>query len=483
MSRLSWATIKETIVPLWLLSFSASVAHHWSVAREAWKIENDKKKVRRNRHDLAFLPASIEIMETPAHPLGRAVALTIVAFFCIAVTWAIVGTIDIVATATGKIIPTERTKIVQPLGSGIVKAIHIRDGQSVQQGDILIELDATDTQADLERLTKEFGNASLSVSRLKALLADDPLAAFEPPKNLNAHLVDMHKTHLISQWQKHQAEMSAMEADIVQRTAELTTIRVDISRLTSIIPKVRQRVDARRSLVNKGIASKTEFLELEQELVEYEGQLAVQRAKIDETNATLAAAQSRLISAKAEFRRLVLAELVEQEQQVGAIEQELIKAVEKARNQTLRAPVSGKVQELSIHTVGGVVTPAQKLLSIVPANSELEIEVKILNKDIGFVHENQDVEIKIDSFPFTKYGTIAGEVVSLSRDSIEDEQQGLVYPARVSMARTEIQSGDKMIELSPGMSVTVEIKTGKRKLIEYLLAPLQEYQSESLQER
>ncbi len=147
------------------------------------------------------------------------------------------------------------------------------------------------------------------------------------------------------------------------------------------------------------------------------------------------------------------------------------------------APVSGKIQQLAIHTVGGVVTPAQELLSIVPADSGLEIEVKVLNKDIGFVHEKQDVEIKVDSFPFTKYGTIEGDVLSLSRDSIEDEQQGLVYPARISMSKTEIQSGDKMVDLTPGMSVTVEIKTGKRKLIEYLLAPLQEYQDESLRER
>ncbi|WP_417822301.1 HlyD family efflux transporter periplasmic adaptor subunit, partial [Terasakiella sp.] len=110
------------------------------------------------------------------------------------------------------------------------------------------------------------------------------------------------------------------------------------------------------------------------------------------------------------------------------------------------APVSGKIQQLAIHTVGGVVTPAQELLSIVPADSGLEIEVKVLNKDIGFVHEKQDVEIKVDSFPFTKYGTIEGDVLSLSRDSIEDEQQGLVYPARISMSKTEIQSGDKMVD-------------------------------------
>jgi len=235
--------------------------------------------------------------------------------------------------------------------------------------------------------------------------------------------------------------------------------------------------------VAKGIASRTEFLQLQQELVEYEGQLSVQRARLIEADATLKASESRLDSINAEFQRITYGELLEAEQESLSLEQETIKAVQRADNQTLRAPVSGKVQELVIHTVGGVVTPAQELLAIVPAESGLEIEVNILNTDIGFVHEEQEVEIKIDSFPFTKYGTIHGQVISLSRDSIEDENLGLVYPARIHMEKTQIQSGDKLVDLTPGMSTTVEIKTGKRKMIEYLLAPLQEYQAESLRER
>jgi len=477
------AALKDRCPPDWVYSLWAVFSHHGKVAREAWKQENEKEKVSKDSHELAFLPASLEIMETPAHPLGRAVALTIVAFFVLAVTWAVVGTIDIVATATGKIVPTERTKTVQPLESGIVRAIHVHDGQMVTAGDVVIELDPTDTQADMHRLGKEYLNAQLNAARLSALLEDDPKAAYHEPENAPKRIAQMHYTHMLSQWEKQKAEVATIKAEVAQRNAELATVRADINRLSKILPKVSQRVEARRSLVNKGISSRTEFLELEQELVEYEGQLAVQRAKVIEAEATLGAAKSRLQTTHAEFRRTILSELVEAEQQANSLEQELIKAKEKARHQKLIAPVSGKVQQLAIHTIGGVVTPAQELLSIVPADSGLEIEVKVQNKDIGFVHEEQEVEIKIDSFPFTKYGTIHGSVLSLSRDSIEDEQQGLVYPARISMGRTQIQSGNKMVELTPGMSVTVEIKTGKRQLIQYLLAPLQEYQDESLRER
>lgn len=470
-------------LPHWMLSLYAGLKHHATVARAAWRQENEKEKIKKDKHELAFLPASLEIMETPAHPLGRAVALTIVAFFCLAVIWAVFGSIDIIATATGKIVPTERTKTLQPLESGIVRAIHIHDGQIVEKGEVLVELDPTDTQADLDRLDKEYLNARLNVARLSALLENDPKTAYKAPVEASEHQARMHYTHMLSQWEKQRAEKETIKAEVAQRNAELATVRAEITRLKTVLPKIRQRVSARQGLVKKGIASKTEFLELEQELAEYEGQLAVQRAKVIEAEATLVAAKSRLQTATADFQRTVLSELVDAEQQANSLEQERIKAKERTRHQTLIAPVSGKVQQLAIHTVGGVVTPAQELLSIVPADSGLEIEVKVLNKDIGFVHEEQDVEIKVDSFPFTKYGTIEGGVLSLSRDSIEDEQQGLVYPARISMSKTEIQSGDKMVDLTPGMSVTVEIKTGKRKLIEYLLAPLQEYQDESLRER
>lgn len=473
----------DRYTPAWIFSLIATFKHHAAIVKESWKQENEKEKVTKDKHELAFLPASLEIMETPAHPLGRAVALTIVAFFCLTITWAVFGKIDIIATTTGKIVPTERTKTLQPLESGIVRAIHIHDGQVVQKGDVLIKLDPTDTKADLDRLDQEYLNAQLNLSRLSALLEDDPKAAYQAPVKASKRMAEMHYSHMVSQWEKQKAEVVTLRAEIAQRKAELATVRADITRLSKILPKVSQRVKARRSLVERGISSRTEFLELEQELLEHEGQLAVQRAKIIEADATLGMAKSRLQSSKAEFRRTILSELVEVEQQANSLQQEQIKAAERSRNQTLIAPVSGKIQQLAIHTLGGVVTPAQELLSIVPADSGLEIEVIVLNKDIGFVHEKQDVEIKIDSFPFTKYGTIDGKLLSLSRDSIEDEQQGLVYPARISMAKTEIQSGNKMVELTPGMSVTVEIKTGKRQLIQYLLAPLQEYQDESLHER
>ncbi len=149
----------------------------------------------------------------------------------------------------------------------------------------------------------------------------------------------------------------------------------------------------------------------------------------------------------------------------------------------LRSPVDGVVQQLSVHTVGGVVTPAETLMHVVPRTGPLEVRCRVLNKDIGFIRAGQVAEVKVEAFPFTKYGIIDGLVLHISKDAIPDEKLGLVYDARIVMAATQIFADSRMINLSPGMTVTAEIKTGKRKIIEYLLSPLMRYQDEALRER
>jgi hemolysin D len=235
--------------------------------------------------------------------------------------------------------------------------------------------------------------------------------------------------------------------------------------------------------MKKGYVAKATFLELEQQLLELQGQLGVQRKRFDEANSSLSYTRKQRKQVEAEFNRTIIIQRGDALKRAKSFEQDVIKAQERSRLQTLRAPVDGVVQQLVIHTVGGVVTPAQELMVIVPADTRIEVQVMVLNKDIGFVHTNQRAEIKIESFPFTKYGTIDGKVLHISRDAVQDEKLGLIYPARVEMAKSTILSGNKEVRLTPGMVTTVEIKTGKRRLIEYILAPLQRYQDESMRER
>ncbi len=175
--------------------------------------------------------------------------------------------------------------------------------------------------------------------------------------------------------------------------------------------------------------------------------------------------------------------LAEAERKAASLTQERVKADSRQRLMTLVAPVDGTVQQLAVHTVGGVVTEAQVLMVVVPTDEALEVDAFLENKDIGFVRAGQEAVVKIETFPFTRYGTVAATVAHVSDDAIADEKKGLIYSARARLARTSIRVDERMVNLSPGMAVTVEIKTGQRRVIEYFLSPLLQYQDESLRER
>lgn len=467
-----------------LYAFIGSIKLYWSIAQESLRQEKaGPPPFKRKRQELEFLPAVLEVVDSPPSPLGRGILFTITVFFLIALTWSIVGEVDIIATAQGKVIPSGKVKVIQPLETGVVRTIHVHDGQIVNAGDILIELDPTDAAADATRLAHELMTARVNIARMEALLFDKPMDAFFPPEDAPQDLVARNRRHLESALSERNARLDAIDNEVLQRRAEIRTTQVEMKRLKMILPNVRERVEKRRELLEKGYTPRLDFLELEQELIDTEQQLLSADSKLNELQAALRATSSRRDQLIAEDRRTLQDQLAEVTAQADSLEQELIKARDRNRLQTLKAPVDGMVQQLAVHTEGGVVTPAQELLTIVPAGDSIEIEAMVLNKDIGFVRDGQDAEIKVESFPFTKYGTIRGDVKTVSRDAILDENQGWVYPARFNLWETEIVVGNKYVTLSPGMNVTVEVKTGKRKMIQYLLAPLQEYQSESLRER
>ncbi|WGD55005.1 HlyD family type I secretion periplasmic adaptor subunit [Bradyrhizobium sp. CB1650] len=461
-------------------------------------------ELRRREHEIAFLPAALEITETPPSPIGRAIAASIVAVFCMALVWAALGSVDIVATATGKIVPGGRTKLIQPFETGVVRAIHVRDGQSVKAGDILIELDPTMTEADQERQKSDLVAAALDVARLRAALAEDPLAAFQPPPGASAAEVEMHRQFLISQRAEQSAKLSEIERQEGQKEAERATTSASVAKLQATIPVLQERVDIRKGLVEKALASKVVYLSEYQELVGLQQDLVLQQSRLREADAAIALLKETKERTAAEYRRVIYDALAKAEQKATSSAQEVIKAERRTKLQHLTAPVDGVVQQLAVHTVGGVVTPAQAIAVVVPSASQLEIEAMLSNRDIGFVHPGQKAEIKVDTFNFTRYGLLHGDVLSVSSDAItrdrppvgtndraagaatstsEPRGQELEYAARISLDRTDMQIDEKLVKLGPGMAVTVEIKTGTRRIISYLLSPLARYRQESLRER
>jgi hemolysin D len=460
----------------------------------------------RRANELAFLPAALEIAETPPSPVGRAIGATIILLFCVAVTWAWAGTIDIVAATTGKIVPSGRTKVIQPFETGVVRSIRVQDGQAVKAGDVLIELDPTVNAAERDHLHNDLLAEQLNIARLHAALAgaDDPTAAFHPPAGAGAALISAQRQLLLNQVTEHRARIASLARQQAQKEAEQGTIVATIHKLEATIPVIQQRVDIRKTLMDKELGSKLTYFEILQLLVEQQEDLGVRKSHLREAEAAAAAIRETRGQAEAEYRRTLSDELAKAEQKASGLAQDLIKAEQKTKLQLLTSPVDGVVQQLAIHTVGGVVTPAQALLAVVPSDSRLEIEAMISNRDIGFVHAGQEAEIKIDTFSFTRYGLLRGTVLTVSQDAVirdrrqdraddralgtqndtsEPKGQELNYSARISLDRTRMQIDDRVVDLSPGMAATVEIKTGSRTILSYLLSPLLRYRQEALHER
>jgi hemolysin D len=469
--------------------------------------------IRRREHELAFLPAALEIVETPPSPIGRAIGATIIAMFCLSLAWACWGSVDILATARGKVIPTGRSKVVQPFETGVVRAIHVHDGAKVKEGDVLIELDPTMNAAEREHLQADLTAAQLDVARLRAALADtpNPLDNFYPPQRADAAQISTQSQFLSTQIAEQRAKLAGLDRQRMQKEAERGTSAAAISKIEALIPLLEQQVNVRKTLFDHETGSKITYLQTLQQLVEQQHELQIQKSRYREADAAVSAITEARAEAAAQYRRTFLDELARAETKAAGLAQDLIKAEQRTRLQLLIAPIDGIVQQLAVHTIGAVVTPAQPLLVVVPTDSHVEVEATISNYDIGFVHPGQEADIKIDTFNFTRYGLLHGKVISVSPDAFApdprstdprqgnstDKAQGqaggdnksdpaakeAVYITRVSLDKTRMQIDDRIAELSPGMAVTVEIKTGSRRIISYLLSPLLRYGHDSLRER
>jgi hemolysin D len=382
----------------------------------------------------------------------------------------------------------------------------VQDGQAVKAGDVLIELDPTVNAAERDHLHSDLLAEQLNIARLRAALAggDDPVTDFKPPADADPALIGTQRQLLLNQVTEHRAKIAALSRQQAQKEAEHATTAATIHKLETTIPVVQSRVDIRKTLMEKELGSKLTYFEILQLLVEQQEELGVQKSRLREAEAAVAAIRETRGQAMAEFRRALSDDLAKAEQKANGLAQDLIKAEQKTRLQLLTAPVDGVVQQLAIHTVGGVVTPAQPLLVVVPSDSRLEIEAMVSNRDIGFVNAGQKAEIKVDTFNFTRYGLLHGQVLSVSQDAVirerqqdrsndrglgtqndtsEPKGQELNYSARISLDSTKMQIDDRMVNLSPGMAVMVEIKTGSRMILSYLLSPLLRYRQETLRER
>ncbi len=434
-----------------------------------------------------FTSAALAIQHRPPALVMRMVSIGICVMCLAALVFSCFAQMDIVVSSQGKVIPSGKSKVIQSLEAGVVKAILVRDGQTVKAGDVLVELDPTNSGADLGRTQRELWENEADAQRSLAQLNGQ--ASFGG----NAHLaVNMPKeiafnqnAMLQSRMAEQSAKLAALDADIAKRKADTDAIASNISQLKNSLPYTRQKHQMREDLAKTGHVAQIGVIETRLELMNAEKEISVQGNRLQESQASYNVALQQRTQALAEFRARTSTELVEAIKKRDSAKQELLKARQRRDLQTLRAPIDGVVQQLTVTTVGGVVTAAQALMTIVPEHTPLELEAQVLNRDIGHVKVGQRVINKVETYDFTRFGYIEGEVLWVGTDAVQDQKLGFIYPVRIKLANTMTPNAvnGRMGLVTAGMSVTADIKTDTRRMIEYFVAPMLRYKEEALRER
>jgi len=439
-------------------------------------------KDRLSPSEKEFLPAVLEVVEKPPSPAGRIVMWTIFTLIVLIIIWSVVGHVDEVAVAPGKLIPVGNVKMVQAEDKGVVKTIHVKDGDKVTQGQLLLQLDTTISTAELASIKKLLVYYNLEIQRLEA----EKTGTFFSPQitaELDAKDVNFQLNVYQSRQSEFRAKIAAAEAGVRQNQVSLDVAKVNRDKYDSMHEIAKNREERVEKLVKEDAVAEFVLLDYRSKRLELQQNLASQIVDMARLQSAITQSQENLAGIVAEHDRDIDTKLVEDRKQVAAYSEELKKAAEKERLSHITAPVDGRVTQLAMHTVGGVVTAAQVLMVIVPEDANLAVESWVANKDIGFVHEGQEAEVKIETFSFQKYGTIDAVVSEVSADAIEDKDKGRVYRVMLNLNKNQIQVGDKQVFFGPGMTASAEIKIRQKRIIEFFLDPFRKYQSEALRER
>jgi hemolysin D len=437
----------------------------------------------------SFLPASIEIHEKRPHPASGWLLGTVTSLTIFAVLWSVLGKVNIISIADGRVVPSGRVRQIQPYAHGMVSGILVAEGQVVEAGQPLVELDRTQAEADRTRLSAELAAVSVRARRLDALIS---LLRRSPGERVPEEVVLSHPALaedarngalLLAEYEALLFRRLALESQLRERRAEKEANESQILLHTKNMPLAKKRLDALESLFKNGQVGLTEYMSAE---IYYNEQVQGRQTRVKDSerlSSAIASVENQLAAQNAQDLATALADSDDLVRQLEALGQELVKTEDLIAKQTMLSPVRGTVKELAVNTVGGIVTPAQVLMEIVPLGERLEVEAFLGNNDIGFVRAGQQAEVKVATYPFTKYGIIGAKVADVAEDATLDENHGLIYRIRIQIEKETVLVEGREMPLIPGMAVTAEISTGKRRIVEFVLAPLLRMKDESLRER
>lgn len=461
------------------------VSQYVEVIRHAWKVRRELDSPTRRSYEAEFLPAHLEVIEKPIHPAPLWTMRAISALALSVVLIALCGHLDIVAVAHGKLVPSARVKIIQPALTGVVRTILVHNGTHVAPGQILLELDPTQAAADADKAGAARLDAELAVARAHALLqaqSDNKAPTIDSIQGASPERHQQTQAYAIGVFSEYRNKLAALRAELNQREAELTTANDEIEKLNVTAPLLRQRAKNYQALAAQSYVAKDIYLDKEQSALKEEGALRSETDRAVELTAAVEEQKQEIATTVATFRREQLADLDRAQQVLAQSTDDQAKAEVRKSLTKLVAPVAGTVQNLAVHTVGGVVTTAQALLEIVPEDT-LEVEASVDNKDVGFLEAGQNAVVKIEAFPYTRFGYLRGKVLAISNDSVPSKANGLQYIVRVGLPGNHMAIGSRKLQLTPGMQVVVEVRTGRRTVAEYFFSPLLETAGQSMRER
>ena len=479
---------------------------HADVLLDSLKVARDAEKTKLKYDNPEFLPAALEVLDTPPNPLGRWILWIILAFLTLALVWSIFGSVDIVAAGQGKLIPRGQVKVIQAADAGVVRALHVVDGQFVHKGDVLVDLDPTTATAEVEQARQALLSAQIDVARARVLsgFAAGHVSAFAAPEGADPAIIAVQQAYLREKIDEQVSILRGLQNDYDQRSQEAAMVRQEMTKLTQQLPISSKQLTALEGLESKGYAASMKVDELREKVIGMKQDLQIRTAEAQKSESASASAAQAISTQKAKFANEALDAQTEAEATLELRSQELKKALDKEGQATITAPVDGVVQQSALHTLGGVVKPADPLMIIVPKDVELVVEAQFANREIGFIRQGQPVEIKLEAFPFTRYGMVRGVLERVNPDATADEKKGLLYTAIVRIlpmagglnvatgggnsSKSQSRPGATAWQVStrslkPGMTATVEIKTGRRSIISYLLSPLARRVEEAGRER
>jgi hemolysin D len=505
--------------------------------------------------DREFLPAALEILESPPPPLPVALIATICLFAATALTWSYFGRLDVHAVALGKVETAGYSKVIEPLEPGKVAAIHIEAGQSVKAGELLFELDPVEANADvttqedaLSASRAEIARRRFAIEAVRNAEGEEVQTDSGPDKTAAANATptadnseeDRRATApspvealagrpefpiawddgLPEQFRLREEAvlradltqlsdaLKALDKQMAQKLATRKRLNMSIAFQNTLMETLNQRVATRQEAIDKNVGTKINLYDAKEELEKYQSQLASDEGQLIETDAALRELQSEKAKAVSQFIAENENKLAEASRKRDEMRAALAKALARLQQTRLTAPIDGVVQQTAVTTVGQVVTTGQQLAVITPSVGKLLVEALVPNLDIGFVKLGQRAVVKVDAFPFTRFGVLHGKVVKIASAAIQEEEakravanaaasanpaqtpatapgqpESFVFPVTVALDETAMKIDDAVIPLTPGMTVTVEIKTDSRRVIDYLLSPLARIASEAARER